>query len=266
MNKLVISCFSFAVALLIGFSGPLFADDLKSGVKVLEPPESCSGYPIKITSPGSYKLGGNVDLARLKCNKSGIEISSGYVTLDLNGFIVKGNNPDCVNAGGDPEGPTGIDATVGCPSHPASSPSGCKPGEDFELEDGVGECSAPCHKGVTVEDGTVLNFTEDGVQLKDESTVDHVKAISNCGEGIVCGEGCLVSNSISNGNGFSGGGGDGFEVDDAATIISCVAQGNVGCGFNCDVPEFVVSLVNDTAQDNNGGNNCGCASTAGNQL
>lgn len=217
--------------LLIGLSSPLFAED--STVRVLEPPESCS--TIRITSPGSYKLGGNIDLGKLHCNKDAIDIVSGDVTLDLNGFTIFGNGACSNDSTADDI--TGINAGLECPSHPASSPAGCKAGEEFEFEDGVGECSAPCHKNVTVKNGNVVKF-DNGVYLKQESTAEDLKTTDNCGEGITCGEGCIVKENISDDNG-----GDGIEVDDLSVVIGNVSQGNDGTGFLCDSSS--VRLIDD---------------------
>lgn len=52
-------------------------------------PASCAGFPIVISSPGSYALAENITMPG-GCAKDGIDISSSGVTLDLRGFTVQG--------------------------------------------------------------------------------------------------------------------------------------------------------------------------------
>ena len=54
------------------------------------------GFPFKITQPGSYKLTGNLNAP---AGVNGIEISTSYVTLDLNGFGVFGPAQVCAGPG-----------------------------------------------------------------------------------------------------------------------------------------------------------------------
>jgi parallel beta-helix repeat protein len=54
---------------------------------VIYQPSSCAGFPIVLSAPGSYRLGGNIT----GCNaKDGIQITASNVSLDLGGFSVIG--------------------------------------------------------------------------------------------------------------------------------------------------------------------------------
>lgn len=54
---------------------------------VIYQPGSCAGFPIVLSTPGSYRLGSNITGC---AGKDGIQISSSDVTLDLGGFSVIG--------------------------------------------------------------------------------------------------------------------------------------------------------------------------------
>jgi parallel beta-helix repeat protein len=54
---------------------------------VIYQPASCAGFPIVLSAPGSYRLGGNITGC---AGKDGIQISAGQISLDLGGFIVTG--------------------------------------------------------------------------------------------------------------------------------------------------------------------------------
>ena len=54
---------------------------------VIFQPASCAGFPIVISQPGSYQLGGDITGCT---GKDGIEIATSNVTLDLDGHNVNG--------------------------------------------------------------------------------------------------------------------------------------------------------------------------------
>jgi hypothetical protein len=58
---------------------------------------AAGGFPYNITQSGSYKLSGNLVVP---ANVDGIDISTDFVLLDLNGFTIKG--PGTCNAGSGP--------------------------------------------------------------------------------------------------------------------------------------------------------------------
>lgn len=76
------------------YGGPL---DPPSGVttstqtqqNLIFQPVNCSGFPITINAPGSYKLAQNITMPA-SCAQDGISVSGFGVTLDLNGFALTG--------------------------------------------------------------------------------------------------------------------------------------------------------------------------------
>jgi hypothetical protein len=48
------------------------------------------GFPVTITTPGSYRLTGSLDLSAEGVNVSGVAVSVPAVTIDLGGFHVAG--------------------------------------------------------------------------------------------------------------------------------------------------------------------------------
>ena len=57
-----------------------------TGATLIFQPANCAGFPILIDKPGSYKLAQNIT----GCGPSGINITTGGVTLDLGGFSLEG--------------------------------------------------------------------------------------------------------------------------------------------------------------------------------
>ncbi len=89
---LAMACFLFT-GLLVGLVGPALAVD---GVTLLtQPPNSCTGFPLKLTKTGSYRLASNL---RVTCTgKDAIDAAPTdpgpalkLVTIDLNGFSIIG--------------------------------------------------------------------------------------------------------------------------------------------------------------------------------
>lgn len=168
------------------------------------------GFPVSISAPGSYRLTSDLFLAQDVLH---IEITSGYVTLDLQGFEVAGPvtcsglPPSCsaVSAG---EG-IRVDSTV---RHHVVVRNGTVRGtnggaiglgeratiEDVHVDDisgggiAVGDFS-------TVQRTTVVSIRFTAIYLGDSSrAIDNVVVAAGF-SGIQCEEGCVVSgNSVAN--------------------------------------------------------------------
>lgn len=75
------------------------------------------GFPVEITQPGSYRLTSNIEINQ---NTTAVDISADDVTLDLNGFAIRGpttcqttSPPSCSNTGiGTGISSTGTSTTV----------------------------------------------------------------------------------------------------------------------------------------------------------
>jgi Right handed beta helix region len=165
----------------------------------------------KIAAPGSYYLTRNMVGG---AGKHGMEIASGGVTLDLNGFEIVGF----------PGTLSGIHTT------------------------------ASLARGITVRNGTVRNWGADGVDLVSGSPfqcrVEGVHAISNGGAGIRTGSASVVIDCTAAANGGIGfdlvtacvvssctatlNGGHGFDLGQNCTITNSTSSLNTLGGFEAD--------------------------------
>jgi len=124
-------------------------------------------YPINITKSGSYVLTDNLEPGNK--NSDAIDVSTSNVTIDLNGFSIKG--PNLSGSG------VGIDAS----------------GQD----------------SVTVQNGSVSKMGAGGVIVGNYGVVRNLRSIGNgtsgSGAGIQCtGTSCLFENCVASGNGSPG--------------------------------------------------------------
>jgi len=107
-------------------------------------PGDAPGFPVTISQPGKYKLAGNLTVNDM--GTTGIFITSPDVTLDLNGFVLRG--PNTCSAGNYPY----VDS---CDSD-AMSEFGRGNGVHIDLPDG-----SPAT--VSIENGTVRGFAGYGL-------------------------------------------------------------------------------------------------------
>ncbi len=135
-------------------------------------PGDAPGYPVTISTAGSYKLGGNLVVPDQKT--TGIEIKAQNVTIDLNGFGVYGPNK--------------------CTGQPVDN---C----DFIYGGGSGITSS--YRNTWVHDGIVQGMGTHGLALGEEATVDNVNSSHNGVTGIIISSGS-VRNSHSMFNYSSG--------------------------------------------------------------
>jgi len=157
-----------AIALL-GLKAPAVAAD---GVIEInqEIVTAAGGFPFVISQSGSYMLTGDLTPP---ANTSGIAIDTSNVTLDLNGFSIIG---------------------------PGSGSGG-------SAFNGVGiQARASGLTNLTVRNGTVRGMSLTGVGTGSGCShrIENVKSADNGGFGILCGCGCIVTNSIADNNGMGG--------------------------------------------------------------
>jgi len=152
-----------------------------------------AGFPVTITASGSYRLTGNlvVPFAGL----TAISISASGVTLDLNGFSIRGKS-----------------SYAGLPSTTCTNPG-----------DGIGVEATG--SDVQVSNGFVIGMGSTGVSLGPNSRVERVTVEDCCGSGIAIGIASSVDESVVNRN-F----GHGIVAGAAARVSNCVATGNGGSG------------------------------------
>jgi len=158
-----------SAAVLLGLTGPVYA---VSGVIEINQARAKAGgvtpgdtplFPVTISQPGSYRLTGILDVTDATARPSGtaaenttaILVTANSVTIDLNGFMIKG------------------------PTVCSGSPLTCSPG-------GVGHgIDAFTKSGVAVTNGIVQGMGGDGLHVSFIATrVESVLALDNFGPGI----------------------------------------------------------------------------------
>ena len=183
------------------------------------------GFPVTISEPGSYRLSSNLNTG----GQSGIVILVSDVTIDLNGFSIRGN------AG---------------------------------LRVGIFADNRINHNlvGIVIRNGTISNF-RDGIDLglSTQSIVERIGVHDNESFGILVGENSTVTGNTASGNGRAGisvGNSStvtgntasnnfvGIEVQRDSTVSGNTASGNVGQeGIGLECP---VNLLGNTALRNRG--------------
>jgi parallel beta-helix repeat protein len=122
------------------------------------------GFPVRISQPGSYRLSSNLNVPGQNIN--GIEIRANDVTIDLNGFRIRGN----------------ARSGIGVLALPAPPP-------------------AFAFVGIAIRNGTISNF-ETGINLFDanQSVVEHIRVSESASNGILAGDGSIVNSNTASRN------------------------------------------------------------------
>ncbi len=150
-------------------------------------PGDAPGFPVTITSGGSYRLSGNLSSnIGSPQNFHYVEIIADNVTLDLAGFRISCNN---ITLGG--------------------------------VCTGSGSGIVSNATGTTVHGGTVSGMADDGIDLGDQGHVYDVRVENSGDEGIVVGGFSLVRNSIVRANAD-----DGIRTGVNSVVESCAASEN----------------------------------------
>jgi len=215
-----------AIATIIS-TAPIFASDGQ-----LEINQACAvntgcftgddpGFPVTITTPGSYRLTGSLDLSAEGVNVSGIAVSAPAVTIDLSGFHIAG-----------PTSCSGSGASISC--SPSSTGVGSA-GVQFTIDATAG----------VVENGIVRNMTNFGIFSQATGLrVQDITALHNGRDGVSGSLGSLVVNSVAIENGQ-----DGIEVNTGSVVDGVTAIGNGSNGIN---GRGTGSVVTRTSVRNNG--------------
>jgi hypothetical protein len=188
---------SALLLLLTTLAGPALAID-----GVLEINQACAistgcfagdapGLPVTISASGSYRLTSNLESTG--ANETIVNITTGDVTLDLNGHTIR-----CL-----------------------WFITPCK-------GNGTGRgISAVGINNVKVRNGTVKDMGADGVMLHDFARVEDVLTIDNGGAGIGIGSYAAVVASTAHRNG-----GDGVSAGSSSRVSDCTSSLNVGHGIH----------------------------------
>jgi len=184
----------------------------------------------RISQAGSYYLTGNV--SAIPSGKSGIEITTSDVTVDLSGFRVEGFLS------------SNLDGIV--------LVSGGVQRRNIVIRNGtVVQCggmginlagAASC----TIKDIHAVNNTGIGISAGTGARVEDCTAsVNSSGIGIVVGDGSGVSRCVARGNGNGG-----IQAASGCTITGCSALENGGLGIKTGIGGTITSC---TAQANTGG-------------
>jgi parallel beta helix pectate lyase-like protein len=188
-------------ATVFASAGPTHAGD----VKLLKQP---SVFPLVINQGGSYRLKSNIVVP--DANTTAISITADDVTLDLNGYAIKG-------------------PTV-CSGSPIVSctPTGTGIGIDASAD------------GVTVQNGTVRGMGSYGIRLSGwNGVVDrmHVRSNGSIGVDFINGV-CRVTDNIVTENGNAG-----IYLSDMCIARGNVVRSNAGDGIDADLDTLVTGNV-----------------------
>ncbi len=160
-----------------------------------------AGFPVTISTPGSYRLTSNLTL--FNPNTDGITFATSSVanvSIDLGGFAISG-----------PVVCTGV-------------PLACLPAS------GTGHGIVrlgPGNSGISVENGSITRMGQSGILLGDRAQVRDLRVHSNRSSGIVTGSGSTLSNNSAVGNAA-----EGMSAGSGSTVSGNVASGNNGDGIS----------------------------------
>ena len=191
-----------------------------------------------ITQSGSYYLTDTFSLRQT--GGHGIVIDADNVTLDMNGFGIFGDGNNNVN-----------DGTFPSISNPLSDPGGT----------GAGIFVAGEHFNITIKDGYINSWQDDGIQAPDvrNSIFQNLSFRYNGQNGMRIGDQNLIKNCVSFFNvldGINGGTGNNFidcrgqvngqsaiQSDSSSQFISCVVFDNFGDGITMGVGSLALGCT-----------------------
>jgi hypothetical protein len=256
--------FAWAAGLLLGFAGAAHAAASVGEInqKCAESTTGCfdgdaAGFPVEIWFPGSYQLTG--DLNTGSANTSAIELHTGGVQLDLNGFSITGGTAACAcPAASCNSSATGAGIHSAAHLDPevrirngriAGFHLGIFIDGAVDIEDVVAAFNwvgaFAQSGGMRASRSAFVNNEAAGLSVDPGATVKIEDVVANCngGNGVVLGLYSSVENSIASSNG-----GDGiYDGGGNSTVSRCKAEYNGGDGI----------VVSSSALENVGSHNAG---------
>jgi hypothetical protein len=218
---LFVSLAALSAASAIAADGPIVITQAKANAGNVTPGDT-PGFPVKLSRPGSYVFASNL---QPPAGKAGINIASSGVTIDMNGFRLRG-------VGG---ATTGI---YGAAFENVTIRNGAITGFADHGIYGTGN-------NWTVEDMQVVKNGVYGIVVYGSySSVRSSTVMENAGFGIVCTLSCLVAESIVSANGAEG------IFLYSGTVLGNVIIDNTGFGIQ-GVNQ--TGYGNNTLAQNNGG-------------
>ena len=183
---MIVKVWPVAIFLLLGATAVQAADGV---IEINQASvEAAGGFPFEITQTGGYKLTGNLEVDDI--DTIAIWVRAPYVTVDLNGFSIRG--PVTCEPGGVCD-QAGLGAGVWAANELPQMDS-----------NGVLQCTIDAvpggAPGVEIRNGVISGMGGDGIGVLFEGRVEAVRVVSN--------------------------GGHGIEVSDASTVTGCLASRN----------------------------------------
>ena len=177
-----------------------------------------TSLPFTINSPGSYIVMADLTCTACAANKDGIIINSDDVTIDLNGFTIRGVVGSRVGILVPPtEHRSNVTISNGVVREWGQTGVNTGFADNGQLRDllvsknGAGLRGG---RGVTISNITAYDNDGDGIVAGGASVVSNVTAFLNRGDGIIAGENSVISESVAAANT-----GDGIHVTNECLVI-----------------------------------------------
>ena len=208
-----------------GAGGPLAIDQAKAEAGGVSP-DDLPGFPITLSQPGSYRLTGNIVVPTLA--GTAVAITSPGVTLDLNGFEIRGPNA-CTGAG----------AALSCPSMAMAANAIRGHGVHVSLQ--VQDATA----SVSIENGSIRGFAGNGLRTSGAGYTYTARRlrVSHSGQFGVLNAGAVTESVIDR----NAGGG----IFGSVGVMHNQVTHNAGVGINGSIARFNASFGNVQADSGN---------------
>jgi hypothetical protein len=201
-----------------------------------------SGFPYVISSPGSYRLTGNLTVSGMH---DGIDVNASGVTVDLNGFSISGPgtgaNTDGINVGVAASAVTVKNGMVTSVTYGAFLGVGVRAAGIHASGDNIGIAAGT---NSTIENCVAISNVSDRIECLGggNCAISGNSANSNLSAGINCAAGCAISHNTANSNG-------GYGI--LCNAAGCVISGNTMDGDNSALLVNGASLVIQNTMENN---------------
>lgn len=156
-------------------------------------PGDTAGFPVTLSQPGSYRLTSNLTVDE---NTTAIEITSGHLSIDLNGFEISGPNSCSASS---PNPPISINCTL--------------------TGTGIGISAANALDDISIRNGGVRGMGNRGISLQagNQHLLENLNVSNNRDRGISAGNGIYRGNKVILNYGYGIVGDDGMYSDNFAS-------------------------------------------------
>ncbi len=155
-------------------------------------PGDAAGFPVTLSQPGSYRLTSNLAVDE---NTTAIEITSGHLSIDLNGFEISGPNT-CSSS-------QALPITVSCTL----------------TGTGIGISAANALDDISIRNGSIRGMGNRGISLQagNQHLLENLNVSNNRDRGIGAGNGIYRGNKVTLNYGYGIVGDDGIYSDNFAS-------------------------------------------------